>query len=92
MLFVFVEAAGKAKEVGLLWLVIAAIAMSAVSLYYYLQVLKQIYVVPAEESATDVPVSLGMKVTIGVLALLVILLGCFPNLLVGKLVAVLAVH
>ena len=33
-----------APNLGLLWLVILAIAMSAVSLYYYLQVLKQIYV------------------------------------------------
>src|SRR6185295_13087772 len=35
------------KSLGLLWLVIFAIVMSAVSLYYYLQVLKQIYVVDA---------------------------------------------
>src|SRR5262249_55943944 len=33
------------SDFGMLWLVILAIAMSAVSLYYYLQVLKQIYVV-----------------------------------------------
>src|SRR5208337_4670352 len=32
------------KNLGLLWLVILAIAMSAVSFYYYLQVLKQAYV------------------------------------------------
>ena len=32
------------RPIGLLWLVLLAIAMSAVSLYYYLRVLKQIYV------------------------------------------------
>src|SRR5579862_2128788 len=34
-------------NLGLLWLVVLAVAMSAVSLYYYLQVLKQIYVADA---------------------------------------------
>src|SRR4029077_18194362 len=43
--YIFASAlGGGAKNLGLLWLVILAIAMSAVSLYYYLQVLKQIYV------------------------------------------------
>src|SRR5206468_4997406 len=43
--YVFTAAVNaQAKNLGLLWLVVFAIAMSAVSLYYYLQVLKQIYV------------------------------------------------
>src|SRR5436309_3460827 len=42
----------QAKNLGLLWLVVFAIAMSAVSLYYYLQVLQQIYVA---ESSTNAP-------------------------------------
>jgi NADH-quinone oxidoreductase subunit N len=33
-------------SMGLLWLVVLAIAMSAVSLYYYLRVLKRVYVAP----------------------------------------------
>ena len=41
--YVFTAAAGGAPNLGLLWLVIMAVAASAVSLYYYLQVLKQIY-------------------------------------------------
>src|SRR5439155_2579509 len=46
--YVFTAAVGaEPKNLGLLWLVILAIAMSAVSLYYYLQVLKQIYVADA---------------------------------------------
>jgi NADH-quinone oxidoreductase subunit N len=37
---------------GLLWLVVVAIALSAVSLYYYLQVLKQIFVAPSPSPTT----------------------------------------
>jgi NADH-quinone oxidoreductase subunit N len=74
-----------APNLGLLWLVILAIAMSAVSLYYYLMVLKQIYVAPGPERAAAAPVSLLTQLVLGVIALLVVVLGCFPNLLVGVL-------
>jgi NADH-quinone oxidoreductase subunit N len=76
-------------NIGLVWLVVVAIAMSAVSLYYYLQVLKQIYV--TEESAATVDVTgetnLVTCCAVGALAVLVVLLGCFPNLLVGPVLA-----
>ena len=71
---------------GLLWLVILAVAMSAVSFYYYLKVLKQIYVTDGgadEMAAANVP--LLQQVVLGVIAFLVLVLGCFPNLLVGAL-------
>lgn len=74
-----------AANLGLLWLVILAIALSAVSLYYYLQVLKQIYVVAAPESTQPLPVSGATKIVLAVLAGLTLLLGCFPDLLVGRL-------
>lgn len=74
-----------APHLGLLWLVILAIAMSAVSLYYYLMVLKQIYVVAAPESNSPASVPMLTQLVLGVIALLVVLLGCFPNLLVGLL-------
>jgi NADH-quinone oxidoreductase subunit N len=71
-------------SLGLLWLVVLAIAMSAVSLYYYLQVLKQVYVVaPATEAKLEVPAA-----TLAALVLcagVTLLLGCFPDLLVSKL-------
>lgn len=77
--YLFSAAMGK----GLLWLVIFAIAMSAVSLYYYLQVLKQIYVVN-----TDGPrltsCALGCSVAV-LLAAAVVILGCAPDLLVKPL-------
>ena len=63
-----------------LTLVALAIAFSAVSLYYYLQVLKRAYVMPAsDDSPIRVhPVTLVVSVAI---AAAVLLLGCFPALL-----------
>ena len=65
-----------------LGLVALAIAMSAVSLYYYLQVLKRVYVMPAAE---ETPIA-AHPVTMTVLLLIataVVVLGCFPALLQG---------
>jgi NADH-quinone oxidoreductase subunit N len=61
-------------------LVALAVAMSAVSLYYYLQVLKRAYVMPAID---ETPIK-AHPVTLAVLLLIaaaVVLLGCFPALL-----------
>jgi NADH-quinone oxidoreductase subunit N len=63
-------------------LVALGVALSAVSLYYYLQVLKRAYVVPAVE---ETPIK-AHPVTLAVLVLIaaaVVLLGCFPALLQG---------
>jgi len=54
--------------------------MSAVSLYYYLQVLKRVFVMPPADNA---PVK-GNPVTMSVLALItiaVVVLGCLPGLM-----------
>jgi len=63
-------------------LVALAIAFSAVSLYYYLQVLKRAYVMPATDDSPIKahPVTLVVLVAI---AVAVIVLGCFPALLQG---------
>jgi NADH-quinone oxidoreductase subunit N len=61
-------------------IVALAVAMSAVSLYYYLQVLKRVFVMPAVD---ETPVN-GNPITMGVLvviALAVVVLGCLPELL-----------
>jgi NADH-quinone oxidoreductase subunit N len=63
-------------------LVALAVGMSAVSLYYYLQVLKRAYVMPA---VNDEPIRVR-PVTMLVLLLVaagVVLLGCFPAVLQG---------
>src|SRR6185503_9914833 len=74
-----------APNLGLMWLVILAIAMSAVSLYYYLQVLKQIYVADVPAGAPELRAPILSQVVLSVLAGGVILFGCAPNLLVGVL-------
>jgi len=80
--FVFSSAvAAEADHLGLLWLVILAIVMSAVSFYYYLQVLKQAYVLDAAENAPAIQVPPVMMFALILLAALVILLGCAPGLL-----------
>ena len=73
------------KKLGLLWLVVFAIAMSAVSLYYYLQVLKQIYVADSSAEAPAINPSAPFLVGIVLLATGVLVLGCAPDLLVGEL-------
>jgi len=75
-----------APNLGLLWLVILAIAMSAVSLYYYLQVLKQIFVVDVPKDGERLCVPALDQIVLGLLAMLVVLFGCFPNLLLARLV------
>lgn len=82
--YVFAAAVKHGPEnLGVLWLVILAIAMSAVSLYYYLQVLKQIYVVDRTDGTKGTNASVFTQVILGLMALGVLLLGCFPNWLVG---------
>ncbi len=76
---------------GSLWLVILAIAMSAVSLYYYIQVLKQIYVIPSQSGSSVQPAPVISQVVLSLIALGVIVLGCAPNLLLERLAAVIQV-
>jgi NADH-quinone oxidoreductase subunit N len=61
-------------------LVALAVAMSAVSLYYYLQVLKRAYVLPPTDEAPIKAHPVTMIVLLGVAAAVVVL-GCFPALL-----------
>ncbi len=88
--YVFASVLGSSQQsLGLLWLVVVALAMSAVSLYYYLKVLKQIYIAEPPASATDRPIPLLTQAALVVIALLVTALGCAPDLLLGRLDAAL---
>lgn len=73
-----------AENFGLLWLVALGIVMSAVSLYYYLVVLKHFYVLPAKNGQ---PVNTTGPVTAALvlLAVAVVLLGVFPEPVVALL-------
>jgi NADH-quinone oxidoreductase subunit N len=89
--YVFTAAIQSGTNLGLLWLVILAIAMSAVSLYYYLQVLKQIYVAPLPADAAPVRVPVLNQVILSIVALGVLILGCAPSLLLNALSRALAI-
>ncbi|HYG24555.1 MAG TPA: NADH-quinone oxidoreductase subunit N [Verrucomicrobiae bacterium] len=83
--YVFAAVLQSDPNLGLLWLVVLAIAMSAVSLYYYLQVLKQIYVAEPGADAVAFPVSPLRQTVLILLALGVVILGCAPSLLLQPL-------
>jgi NADH-quinone oxidoreductase subunit N len=72
---------GEPRTLGLLWLVILAIAMSAVSLYYYLQVLKHIYIADLPAGANPIQTPVVSQLIICLIAFAVVLLGCDPNIL-----------
>jgi NADH-quinone oxidoreductase subunit N len=92
--FVFSAVLGTdAKHLGLLWLVIVAILMSAVSFYYYLRVLKAAYVTDRTGDDAPIKVPVATLVALVVLATLVVLLGCAPGLLLHPLeIAVAPAH
>ncbi len=83
--FLFSAVVGATGKLGLLWLVILGIAMSAVSFFYYLRVLKAAYVQDAAEAAPAIKVPSLTMLALVVLAALVILLGCAPGLLMQYL-------
>lgn len=87
--YVFTAAAAGVPNLGMLWLVIVAVATSAISLYYYLQVLKQIYVGEVPAGVKPIFPSPVNLLPIVLLALLVIAFGCAPGWLLGKLALVL---
>ena len=64
---------------GFLWLVILAVLMAAISVYYYFRVIQAMYFKEGEAQVMEV--SPGFKWTIAIVAALVILLGVFPQLL-----------
>ena len=70
---------------SLLWLVLLVLAMSAVSLFYYLQVLKRVYVTPPGEGAGVIHTSVLTKTILLLLAASVLLLGIAPHLLLGAI-------
>jgi len=68
------------KGVVPLTLVALAVVMSAVSLYYYLQVLKRVYVMPAADK-TPIHANHITMITLQLITACVVVLGCFPELL-----------
>ncbi|MBF9143796.1 NADH-quinone oxidoreductase subunit N [Hymenobacter properus] len=70
---------------GYIGLVVFAVIMSMVGLYYYLRPLIAMYLRPADDNATPVPVDGIQSATLVVLALLTIVLGIAPSFMSGLL-------
>ena len=70
---------------GLLWLVALALFGSLISFYYYLMVLKVIFVDKAADNLPIFKLDLLQKGSIALLALIVLFLGIFPDGLVWKI-------
>jgi NADH-quinone oxidoreductase subunit N len=85
--YVFVSALDVADHYGLLWLVLLALAMSVVSFYYYLKVLKQVYVSEPVTGATAIRLRQTTRLALWVMAALVVVLGCLPDLVLNRIVA-----
>jgi NADH-quinone oxidoreductase subunit N len=92
--FLFSVAFRAGSNHGLLWLVVLALFGSLISLYYYLIVLKAVFLdqpssQPLNFSTTPVrlgPQPLLQSFTVTLLAAAVLLLGAFPQTLVGPIV------
>jgi NADH-quinone oxidoreductase subunit N len=64
-----------AVDVGLWWLAMIGIVNAFVALYYYLNVVKYMYLYPSAEEAQPIPVSRAALVGLGVSTVVIILLG-----------------
>ena len=89
--YVFVSALELTGHLGLLWLVLLALAMSVVSFYYYLKILKQAYVSEPATGAAAIHVPAITRIALWATAALVVLLGCLPDLLLSRIAAAVTV-
>ncbi|PYL08951.1 MAG: hypothetical protein DME34_03580 [Verrucomicrobia bacterium] len=91
--YLFSVALGAGNNHGLLWLVAVALFGSFVSLYYYLIVIKVMFVeqpIVADSSLVTRHSSLLDRITVSVLATIILLIGILPTPLLSKIVAALS--
>jgi NADH-quinone oxidoreductase subunit N len=72
---------------GLLWLVALALFGSLISLYYYLIVLKVIFVGEATTGISEIKPDWLQRISLAVLAMVVLFLGLMPEPLVTRILA-----
>jgi len=70
-------------DLGLIWIVALGLVMSAVSFYYYLQVIKRALVSPSAKNSPAIHVNPVVLLVVVLVAIAVVLLGCFPTLLLS---------
>jgi len=87
--YLFSVALRAGENQGLLWLVVLALLGSFISLYYYLIVLKVIFIDEAAPSPEILPTKIDVlqKVSVSVLALIIVFLGVIPTPLVARILA-----
>ena len=83
--YLFAAALRVGGNQGLLWLVALALFGSLISFYYYLMVLKVIFVDRSSSPLPGLKMDLLQRSSIAVLAGVVLFLGIFPGSLVGKI-------
>jgi NADH-quinone oxidoreductase subunit N len=86
--YLFAGALGSVSQggnLGLLWVVVIALAFNAVSLYYYLIVLKHVYVVPTDHPAESPSPRNAATVLTGLLAASILIIGLYPGVLLDPI-------
>jgi len=83
--YLFSAALHSGANYGLLWLVALALLGSLISFYYYLLVLKVIFVDQSASAVTPVRIDSLQRASIVFLAAVIVLLGMFPGGLVWKI-------
>ena len=91
--YLFTAALRGGEGAGLLWLVVLALFGSLISLYYYLIVLKVIFVDKNAQAGADrsslMTEHLLQKLVVSVLAAIVVFLGVMPDTLEARILAAL---
>ena len=73
-----------AENTGKFWLVIVAVIFAAISAYYYFRVIQAMYFKePGEPVIDHADVSRPFKIVLAFCAVLIIILGIYPEFLLG---------
>ena len=75
----------KGGNLGLLWVIVIAIAFNAVSLYYYLIVLKHVFVIPATRQPESPSPRNAATLLTGLLAASIFIIGLYPGVLLDPI-------
>jgi NADH-quinone oxidoreductase subunit N len=87
--YLFSVAMWAGENNGLLWLVALALIGSLISLYYYLAVLKVIFVEEPSTSGPPINLDFLQRISLAVLAMAILFLGVVPGPLVTRITAAL---
>jgi NADH-quinone oxidoreductase subunit N len=85
--YLFSAAMRAGENHGLLWLIALALFGSLISLYYYLIVLKVIFVDEASTNVSAIKLDFLQRVSVSVLGAIVLLIGVMPGPLVSRILA-----